>query len=382
MPHATPDRSGRQGSLARAGSAASDRGAGHPAAGVLRLQRAAGNRAVRALLRATLFEGLAADARARVQVATAPVDTSKFELDNFGIDTSRLPDNTTVQYGSAVPTDATFRKGLASLAADLLTQKYSSPNAGAANTNFRENTTVKFAFDFSQQNGPNGVWQLTYVKAGGSDAHKLLVDFLGAAPSFAAPANTSSLLTSLGWSVSGFSTAEEASVLEAIALLPAAAPALLPTGLKFTRRSKPVAGGGCVAVEDWASGSYCHPAKTVTMYDNWHATSGVQYANASDQTRMVLHEIGHALDQNNPSQHSAFDTAVVADGRTPISGYAANTSLESYAECFSMFIADPALLQSLRPHVHTYFAGKFTRTGSGAGSATATGAGSGSARGR
>jgi hypothetical protein len=240
-----------------------------PMAGVLRLQRAAGNRAVRALLRATLFEGLEADLRGRVQTATAPIDASKIELDAFGVDTSRLPENTTVAYGATVPTDATFRKGLASTAADMLDQKYTSPNAGAANTNFRENTTVKFAFDFSKQRGADGVWQFTYVKDGTSGAHKLLIDYLGAAPSFAAPSNETDRVGRLGWSISGFSDAEKQFVLQAIALVPGNAASLPPSGLKFSRQSKPTAGGACAPAEDWASGSYCHPAKTVTMYDRW-----------------------------------------------------------------------------------------------------------------
>jgi hypothetical protein len=367
--------------------AASPRG---PAAGILRLQRSVGNRVVRALLRATLFEGLTADVRGKIQAATAPIDTSKIELDAFGVDTARLPDNATVEYGSTVPANATFRKGLASTAADLLTQKYSSPNAGVANTNFRENTTVKFAFDFSQQNGANGVWQFTYIKVGASGARKLLVDFLGASPSFSAPSDEGDRVTRLGWSIGGFSNAERDSVLEAIALVPDSAVSLLPSGLKFKRRDTPVAEGGCLAAEAWASGGYCHPAKTVTMYNRWITNTGVQYALASDQTRLVLHEIGHALDQNNPSQHAAFDTAVVADGRTPVSGYAANSSLESYAECFSVFIADPALLKFLRPNVHKYFndklsaaasAGSAGSAGSRAGSGSGAGAGSGSATG-
>ncbi len=143
--------------------------------GVLRLQRAAGNRAVRALLRATLFEGLDATTRARIQTATAPIVGDKIELERLRQEHHPASARTRLSvYGAAVPTDATFRKGLASIAADLLDQKYTSPNVGAAHTNFREDTTVKFAFDFSaQQKGANGVWQFTYVKGGTAGAHKL-----------------------------------------------------------------------------------------------------------------------------------------------------------------------------------------------------------------
>ncbi|HEY6522511.1 MAG TPA: hypothetical protein VIY10_02010 [Solirubrobacteraceae bacterium] len=352
-----------------------------PARAVLRLQRAAGNRAVRALLRATLFDGLDAATRAQIQSATAPIVGDKIELDDFGKSTTQLPQNTTVAFGAAVPTDATFRKGLQSTAADLLQEKFSSPDVGAAHTNFRENTTVKFAFDFSQQNGANGVWQFTYVRVGTSGAHKLLIDFLGKSPAFAPSSGASGRVGKLGWSISGFSRDERDIVLEAIDLVPDRAAALAPAGLKFARLTTPVAAGGCAAAPAWATGDYCKPAKTVTMYDPWTTSSVVQFAKASDRTRAVLHEIGHAIDMNNADKHAAFNTAVTDDGGTPVSGYAANSTLESYAECFSLFIADPDLLKALRPHVHKYLTDLFAAlpssgTGSGAGSGSAVGSGS------
>lgn len=364
-----------------------------PAAAVLRLQRAAGNRAVRALLRATLFDGLDPTTRAQVQSATAPIVGDKIDLEDFGKSTTRLPQNTTVVFGAAVPTDATFRKGLQSTAADLLQEKFSSPDVGAAHTNFRENTTVKFAFDFSKQNGASGVWQFTYVKVGTSGAHKLLIDFLGTSPSFTPSSGASGRVGTLGWSIAGFSPDERDFVLEAVDLLPDRAAALAPRGLKFRRLPTPVSAGGCAAAPAWAEGDYCKPAKTVTMYDPWTTSSLVQFTKASDRTRAVLHEIGHAIDLNNPDKHGAFDTAVTDDGGTPVSGYAANSTLESYAECFSLFIADPDLLKALRPHVHRYFsdllaaapssaagagAGSGSNAGSGSGAASRSGAGSGS----
>ena len=108
-----------------------------PARAVLRLQRAAGNRAVRELLRATLFDGLDAATRAQIQSATAPIVGDKIELDDFGKSTTQLPQNTTVAFGAAVPTDATFRKGLQSTAADRCRRSSPSPDVGAARTNFR-----------------------------------------------------------------------------------------------------------------------------------------------------------------------------------------------------------------------------------------------------
>ena len=178
--------------------------------------------------------------------------------------------------------------------------------------------------------------QFTYVRVGTSGAHKLLIDFLGKSPSFAPSSGASGRVGKLGWSISGFSRDERDIVLEAIDLVPDRAAALAPAGLKFARLTTPVAAGGCAAAPAWATGDYCKPAKTVTMYDPWTTSSVVQFAKASDRTRAVLHEIGHAIDMNNADKHAAFNTAVTDDGGTPVSGYAANSTLESYAECFSL----------------------------------------------
>jgi hypothetical protein len=385
MPRPGVTREGRDLTTTEPGGARPTlRPAATPARAVLRLQRAAGNRAVRALLRATLLEGLGPAVRTKVQSATAPIVADKIELEDFGKSVTRLPPKTTVTFGANVPTDLTFRKGLESTAADMLDRKYEAANVGAAHTNFREDSTVTLAFDFSQQHGANGVWQFTYVKDGAAGAHRLLIDFLGTAPSFAPSSGASARVTSLGWSISGFSPDESDILLEAVDLLPARAAALLPSGLKFKRRSTPVAEAGCQAAEDWAAGAYCPPAKTITMYNPWATSTVVQFAKASDRTRAVLHEIGHAMDMNNPSKHAAFNTAVTDDGGTPVSGYAANSTLESYAECFSLFIADPDLLKALRPHVHKYFSDLLASapsSGTGAGSGSGVGSGSGAGNG-
>jgi hypothetical protein len=372
------------------GGSARTLSASGPAAGILRLQRAAGNRAVRTLLRAPTSLGeLGADVRGRIQTATAPVVGAHFDLEDFGGSTSGLPAKTTVVWGNTVPTDTKFRAGLQSIAADLITQTYSTDDNATKPTNFREDSTLKFAFDFSKQKGANGVWQFTYVKVGAAGAHQLFIEFLGPLPSFAAPGNVDDKVKQLGYSITGFAKDEREFVLETIALLPNTVTTKLPSGLKFARQSKPTA-GACGTSPEWASGDYCHTSKTVTMYDRWTAPSSVVFTRASDQARMVMHEVGHALDENNASAHAAFDAAVTADGGTPISGYAAKSSLESYAECFSVFMTDPELLKTLRPNVHKYFTDRYgsaaagAAAGSGSGSAAGSGAagsGSGSAAG-
>jgi hypothetical protein len=360
MPHPASQRTPEQrpGATSRAGLPA--RPGRDPAAGVLRLQRAAGNRAVRALLREpTALADLDVSARGKIQTATAPIPLDAVTLEDFGGSTTALPTDTKVVFGATVPTDAKFRKGLASTAADFLNRSYTNDDPDAAPTNFRENSTIKFEFDFTKQKGAKGVWQFTYIKLAGSGGHELLIEYLGTASSFAAPSNEADRVKTLGWTISGYSEEERGFVLAAIGLLSDKVVAKLPAGLKFARQPTPTALDGCSKAPDFASGDYCKPAKTISMYDRWAEATMVEFAHATNRIRAVLHEIGHAIDLNNPAKHAAFNTAVTQDGGTPVSGYAKKSTLESYAECFSVFIADPDLLKALRPHVNDYFTALF-----------------------
>ena len=133
----------------------------------------------------------------------------------------------------------------------------------------------------------------------------------------------------------------------------------LPRGLVFVRDKAPSAGGKCTAPPANAAGVYCSADKTITLFDRWLKGSQVRYARATSKVATVLHELGHAIDDANKDAHDAFAQALRSDGGTPISGYGGQNTFESYAECFLLYVADPKLLESLRPSVYAYFAGAY-----------------------
>jgi hypothetical protein len=81
--------------------------------------------------------------------------------------------------------------------------------------------------------------------------------------------------------------------------------------------------------------------------------------------RLVAHEIGHAI-SNKPAETGAtalaadsssagFQAAAKADSALAITKYGQTDKDESYAEAYSMFIAEPATLKALRPKTFEWF---------------------------
>ena len=83
----------------------------------------------------------------------------------------------------------------------------------------------------------------------------------------------------------------------------------------------------------------------------------------------IQHEIGHALDYAPAETPGAVDNkklghndprfleAVKADGgqSAAITKYGKTDAFELYAECFAMFISQPATLKAMRPNIYKYF---------------------------
>lgn len=83
----------------------------------------------------------------------------------------------------------------------------------------------------------------------------------------------------------------------------------------------------------------------------------------------IQHEIGHALDSAPAETPSAIDNdklshndprfleAVKADGgqNAAVTKYGKTDAFEFYAECFAMFISQPATLNAMRPNIYKYF---------------------------
>jgi hypothetical protein len=72
--------------------------------------------------------------------------------------------------------------------------------------------------------------------------------------------------------------------------------------------------------------------------------------------RYAAVEKGNADDANN-----AFRKAAALDGPVRITEYAEKSWSEYFAECFSLYVLEPQLLELLRPNIYAYFAKQFPR---------------------
>ncbi len=349
-----------------------------PEVPVLRLQRLAGNRAVRQLLRepAPLLGGLDAGTRQDIQIATANVPADFANEDTFHRNAPTQLKDVDVKYGAKVPTDKAFRIGLQVIAWDMLDPADRSSDIDSP---FRDNSTVTLDLDLKQFKGEDGLWQFTYTTTGKPPKHRLLIDYLGPAPKYDAPDTAATNFAALGLKLrsgtaGSFGGDDKEAIYSAVSLLPAAAAAKLPKGLTFVRDEHPHA-GKCTPPPVNSDGFYCSADNTITLFDRWTKGSQVRYALATPKVATVLHEIGHAID-NATHADDAFGKALKDDGGTPISGYGAKNTLESYAECFFVYVVDPRLLEALRPNVYSYFAGQFGAATPGAGPPSGSGTGS------
>lgn len=345
---------------------------------VLGFQRLAGNRAVRQLLRqpAPLLGGLDAATKHELQIATVNVPADFADDETFARKAPAEFKDVDVQYGAKVPKDKAFRTGLQVIAWDLLDLKGRSADIESP---FRDNSTVMLDLALKQFKGEDGLWQFTYTTTGTPVKKRLLIDYVGAAPKYDTPDTAAKDFGQLGLKqkagTASFSPDEKDAIYSAVSLLPAAAVAKLPNGLTFVRDQTPHA-GKCTPPPANSSGFYCSADNTITLFDRWHG-SQVRYARATSKVATVLHEIGHAIDHANHDAHDAFAQSLKDDGATPVSGYGAKDTPESYAESFFLYVVDPQLLEALRPHVYAYFDGQFGAATSGAAS-SGTGAGVGS----
>jgi hypothetical protein len=98
------------------------------------------------------------------------------------------------------------------------------------------------------------------------------------------------------------------------------------------------------------------PERRLTLYDSAFDTE-------DGLIRIVAHELGHAL-SGKPAEHAGgkalaktpeYQAAAKADSPHAITHYGDQDWDEHYAEAFSMFIAEPATLQLLRPKTYEYF---------------------------
>jgi hypothetical protein len=325
----------------------------------------------------TLLAGLDAATRTGIQVATVNVPADFVNEDTFARNAPRELRGVDVVYGAKVPTDAGLRTGLQVIAWDLLDPADRKPDVDSP---FRDNSTTTLELDLKRFKGEDGLWQFTSTSAGTPPKRRLLIDYLGPAPRYDMPEKAATRFSELGLTTragtaGSFGGGDKEALYTAVSLLPPAAAAKLPRGLVFVRDSTPPA-------DVPADAGGVHRGNTIRLLDRWTTGSQVRYERATPKVAVVLHELGHAIDEADREAHAAFAGALRSDGGTAVTGYGEKDSLESYAECFFLYVADPKLLALLRPNVYAYFAGAFGGTPSTGAGTPRAGAGSGAAPGR
>ena len=159
------------------------------------------------------------------------------------------------------------------------------------------------------------------------------------------------------------STDEFGMVLQALAFVPEAGLAGR-AGHRMgalVRARGPQGRGGLVRDEDRARGG----RQTGAQADRQRRRVPVRL---DDLIKLVAHEIGHAI-SNKPAETGGmsladkagpdgFKAAAAADGGTAISPSVAKTDAlhETYAEAYSMFVAEPATPKAIRPRTFAWFA--------------------------
>jgi len=103
----------------------------------------------------------------------------------------------------------------------------------------------------------------------------------------------------------------------------------------------------------------------VVLYDDGLRADAMNFAGSPEAptphfVRVLLHEVGHAL-VDAPARRGLDDDllarfARVQGARAGITTYGARAIGESFAESFSLFHADPAVLQRCQPAVYDWFA--------------------------
>ena len=262
---------------------------------------------------ATTLAGLPETDRKLIQVVTNTKRTAptKDELKDKYFDKGTTlggPSDTTIALDASV--DAALVKGLTNLAGDWST---------GADPFLSPNTTVTVELDLTTQGGPRAPYRFTHSlppAAKGSPAQgRIIVEQLGATkppagstkppepkPGETAPPDpVADKMKAASITHSGYSGAEEQALRAAIAVVPDSHLAAVK-GLRFARQgkhaTKPKVAGEYFQKADPAAGA--SKPHTIVMYDSAFGASDVVFTEGGTATsyaaRLIVHEIGHAVD--------------------------------------------------------------------------------------
>ncbi len=267
------------------------------------------------------------------------------------------------------------------------------------------NATVALELDLTAFGGDRAIYRFSYydVGTGDSSVEHLLIENVATVPAAPTPqpvpAGTTFQVGGRNFRLgSGWSQTEFTLLHQALGLLSSSALQQIEN-VEF-QRSAALAGNP-------EAGNYDSNANTITIRTNAFNTSLARFGTSPDSIRIILHEIGHALDyailnrawsrysssgNAQPllgarslsglvyqldasgnfaivagSQATAYRQAVERDraqagGRsmpTSITTYGATSWEENFAEAYSLFVSDPATFRELRPNTYAYFTRQF-----------------------
>ncbi len=367
------------------------------------------------------LDAMPAATKQRVQVVTAAVALERNVIDSIftaprpGTTQSTFSSGLNEIFGAGIPDNA--KKGLGNLAGYLMRFDATKPD-GSKTKALVSDSTITLEISLRPHLNFAGIFRFSRIAdtSNTSVPDRLIIELIREVPPMNTkmldlePALTGNFTVGGVTFTAGAGWRQDSSALlrKSLLLLPPAA-LTAASGLTFVQT-----GSGSAA----EAGSYNPDTDTVTIHDNAFINSNVRAGELPEAVSTIAHEIGHALDlrplqaawntanaagtarswaalpssrslsgsgwqvssaqknefERGGEKSTAVDTgfrqAATADGfkvgaSASISGgvtdYGNTNWEEAFAEAFALYTTNPALLKSIRPKTHEYFAKRYPR---------------------
>jgi hypothetical protein len=370
---------------------------------------------------AASLDAMPAATKQRVQVVTAAVALERSVIDSIftvprpGATQSTFSSGLNEIFGAGIPDNA--KKALGNLAGYLMRFDATKPD-GSKTKALASDSTITLEISLRPHLNFAGLLRFSRIAdtSNTSAPDRLIIELIRELPPMNTkmldlePALTGNFTVDGVTFTAGAGWRQDTSTLlrKSLLLLPSAA-LTAGSGLTFVQ-----SGAGSAA----EAGNYNPDSDTVTIHDNAFRDSNVRAGDLPEAVATIAHEIGHALDlrplqaawntasaagtvqswaalpasrslsgsrwralpgskneferggEKGATVDTGFRQAATADGfkvgtSASISGgvtdYGNTNWEEAFAEAFALYATDPALLKSLRPKTHEYFAKRYPR---------------------
>lgn len=350
-----------------------------------------------------LSDALPEDERQRLQVLTPGGEINLRKFFDLGGMALPLPQGVTARYASTIPPK--LKVGLTNFASKLVRKSMDL------------NSTITMALDLEPYGGDYAAFRFTYLEhqstEDGAATREVLIERLGSLGLEGLPPSQQSsalkkfeahgFVRGKGWDDEEFER-----LLETIAQIPDTLLSLVD-GLTFEQEAELPSDNPDKVV----MASYNLFNHTVAVYDQAFSQAMIRFGLpgsgvSSELTQVLMHEMGHAVDlaplrqvwessspfeqkekemaaarsasgarfEKNPAktsyrtdesgtqtetEGSEFRVAANKDGGNRITEYSEEAWKEYFAEAYSLYLADPATMKRLRPHVFEYFSKKYPK---------------------